>query len=176
MLSKFTFKKAYLFSALAVVLTLLSVRFSFWNTLQTWKINTQLNSLLIQAGNVSYQPDYLERKRKNLDKAIALYQVDTTAYRSNVLAAISSLAEQEKVRIVTVPTQGDNPYYQTQHYTIQKIELNGNYSSLMRFYSQLQSVKGIGMIRAAQVNLNKLQAEVADNKHLQFLIYLEITR
>jgi len=169
-------KKGYLLAALAFVLTLLSARFAFWNTWQAWQLNKQLNSRIGEASDISFQPGYLERKGKNLAKAIYLYQVDTLAYRNMVLTSISSLAEKEKVRIVDVPTEGNNSYYQTRLYKVEKIELEGEYTNLMRFYNQLFSIKGIGMIRSVLFTHLQQRGLVKVEGSLRLLMYLEIKR
>jgi hypothetical protein len=169
-------KRAYLLAALALLLTLLSARFAFWNTWQAWQLNKQLNSSVGEGAIVSFQPGYLERKSKNLSEALGLYQVDTSAYRNTLLTSISTLAEQEKVDIVDLPTENSNAYYQTKSFKIEKIEFQGAYANLLRFYYKFYQLPHIGMIRSVQLSTTREQEKVKDGCRLQMLLYFEIKR
>jgi len=170
------FKRAYLLAALALLLTLLSARFAFWNTWQAWQLNKQLNSRVGEGAYISFQPGYLERKSKNLSEAISLYHVDTSAYRNTLLTALSTLAEQEGVKIVDLPTENSNPYFQTKSYKIEKIEFQGPYANLLRFYYKFYQLPHIGMIRSVQLSTTREQEKVKDGGRLQMLLYIEIKR
>lgn len=169
-------KRAYLLAALAVLLTLISARFAFWNTWQAWRLNKQLNSRVVEGANISFQPGYLERKNKNLGNAINLYQVDTSAYSNVLLTSISTLAEQEKVDIIDLPTENSNTYYQTKSFRIEKIEFQGAYANLLRFYHKFCQLPHIGMIRSVQLCTSREQEKVNDRSRLQMLLYLQIIR
>jgi hypothetical protein len=175
MLSQYSFKRSYLLAGVTVVLTLLSIRFAIWNTFQAWKINKQLTNQMEQASNLSFQPGYLERKNKNLDTILRGFKVDTVNYHGVLLSAISSIAEQRNIRIVGLPDASSNPYYCTKHFAIQKIELEGSFADLTRFYHQLENEPAIGKVRAAHYTLLNLRATETNNKILRLSLFIEIS-
>ena len=168
-------KRGYLLAGLAVLLTLLSMRFAFWNTVQAMKVNSQLSTRQGQAADLRYPAGYLERKVTNLDKIITKYKADTTTYRTVLLTQISSLAEKVHVKVIDVPTDG-TAYEQTSHYKIQKIGLEGSFTNLTKFYNAFQDTSGIGIVRSANYFLLNQRTSFGNERRLGLLIYLETSK
>jgi hypothetical protein len=168
MLRQLPIKKEYLLIAGAVLLLLLSYQLAFKKTIEAWELNHSLKQQLIQSGDVSSDPGYLQRKNQNLDRIIGLYQADTTEFRSSIISTIAEIAGKENVKLSEVPT-GD-PGYHTPQFIVQKLRFEGNYFLLEKVLNRLKSTPGVGVIRSVQFKIAKDEK----NKKLLLEIYLEI--
>jgi Tfp pilus assembly protein PilO len=90
MLKQFPIKKDYLLLAAIVILLLLGYQLAFKKTLEAWQVNRQLNKQLTSATDLSVQPAYMERKRRNLDQVLSSFKTDTVAFRSNTINIIAT--------------------------------------------------------------------------------------
>jgi hypothetical protein len=147
MLKKLPFKKEYLLAVGAIVLLLLCYQLAFKKTMEAWQLNHSLNLQLARSVDVSSEPQYQERKNNNLSKVIELYGADTSEFRSNIIGAITQIAEKEHVKVAAVPTR--DPLFHSQQFLIQKLELEGDYFSLTKVFNLLNEARGIGVIRSA---------------------------
>src|SRR5579863_7541671 len=109
MLKQFNIKKEYGLVAASILLLLIAYQFAFKKTIEAWQLHRDLKRQVQQSGDISVQPGYLERKQRNLDKIISLYQADSVNFRSNNLSTISSVAGLDDVRLSEVPSQ--DPVY-----------------------------------------------------------------
>ncbi|MFI5161956.1 MAG: hypothetical protein ACHQHN_11800 [Sphingobacteriales bacterium] len=170
-LDKLPIKKDYLLIAGSIFLLLIGYELAFKTTVDAWQTHKQLQAQLAQSTDLSYQPGYLERQNGNLDKIIALYKTDTTAFRSNSISAISLLAEKEQVKLNDVPVE--DPVYHTARFTIQKLSFEGEFFNLLKFLGQLQKTSGIGIVRSVDFKIIGLHQGASDNKKLVLEIFLE---
>ncbi|CAN5123014.1 hypothetical protein BH09BAC6_BH09BAC6_35640 [soil metagenome] len=174
MLEQIPIKKEYLLIAATVVLLFICYRVAFAKTAEAWQLNRQLKTQLAQATDLSYQPEYLERKRNNLAKIINLYKADTIDFRSNIISTIASIAEKENVKLTEVPTQ--DPFYHTDKFIIQKLSFSGDYFALSKVLNQLQAAKGIGIARGAAFKTMRNRSNGNDINKLILEVYLEILK
>jgi len=174
MLNKIPVKKAYLLIAASLLLLLVSYRLAFKNTIEAWQSHRQLKTRLAQSNDLSYQPGYLQRKNNNLDQLIALYKADTTAFRSNIISTIASIAEKQNVKLTEVPVQDIS--FQTDHSIIEKIDFEGDYFALVKVAAQLQSTSGIGVIRTEIWKVKTARSNTGETKYLGLEVYLIITK
>ena len=171
MFKQLPIKKEYLLIAAGVLLLLLSYKLAFKETLNAWRVNRELKAQIAQNNNLNYQPLYLARKNKNLDKLIELYKADTVSYRNSSISTISILAEKENVKLIEAPLQ--DPLYQTNNFIIQKLDFEGSFFALTKVLQQLQHTRGIGIIRSLSY---KLTGNDDKTRKLILEIYLEIAR
>jgi hypothetical protein len=174
MLKQLPLKKEYWLVAATIIVLLLSYQLAFKKTLEAWQHNTSLKHQLAQSTDLSYQPEYQERKNNNLGKIVNLYKADTLNFRSNIISIISSIAEKENVKLTEVPTQ--DPLYRTPQFIIQKLNFEGDYFSLAKVLNELQRAKEIGVIRGAMYKMTALHLNANDSKKLVLEVYLEIVR
>jgi hypothetical protein len=174
MLNKLPIKKDHLLIAAALVLLLLSYKLAFEKTIIAWQTNTQLKKQLAKATDLSYQPEYLQRKNNNLSKVIDLYKTDTVAFRNNSISQISIVAEKENVKLSEVPLQ--DPFLHTDKLIAQKITLEGDYFALTKTLNNLQSTTGIGVIRSMSYKTARGANNNPDDKKLVAEVYLEIAK
>lgn len=167
------FKKDYLLIAGAVVLLLISYQLAIKNTLDAWRLNRQLSGRLQQGNDLSYQPGYLERKNKNLDNILALYQSDTAVFRSNTISTIAALAEKNKVRLSEVPVQ--EIIYHTTGSIIQKLNFEGDFFALNIFLNQLESLRDVGIPKAVNFKTERKNVD-PESKKLVLEVYMEIRK
>lgn len=166
-------KRSYLLAGVTTILILLSIWAAFSKTYAAWKLNRELNDKLSNINNINYNPGYMERKFKNLEKITGLYTADSTTYRNQVLATIARLADAESIKIVEMPCTENVPYYRTNLYQIQKLGFEGDFFKLTRFYNRVQAATGIGRVRAAQYTLISQPTSGGTRKTLRFYLYLE---
>jgi len=152
----------------SLLLAFLCYRLAFKKTIEAWQENRRLNSQLLNVSDLSFQPGYLERKFKNLSAVADLYKVDSINYRSEMIAKVAGIAQQENVKVVNVPLpdEADN----TQHLIRQKIEVKGVFYSLLKFYDQVEVRHEAGLVRS--VIWKELPAPVNSKKDDQLLMEL----
>jgi len=173
MLKDLPIKKEYLLIGGIVVLLLISYQLSFKKTVQAWQLHRQLTSQLTKAGNLDYQPDYLERKGRNLDKILDLYKADTSLLRSNIISMVTVLAQKQNVRLIEVPAR--DAFYHNGKFMIQKLNFEGSYVDLSKFLDQLHTQEAIGMIRSVDFKLITPGSGVENDKRLTLQVYLELS-
>ncbi|HJP62272.1 MAG TPA: hypothetical protein VJ844_02465 [Mucilaginibacter sp.] len=144
-------KMDYLLIAASIFLLVLTYQFAFKKTIDAWQLHTSLKKEITQSTDAGYQPGYLERKNANLDKILTAYDVDTNNYRNNILSRISSIAEQQHVKLFEAPLE--NPLYRTSQLVIQRIDFEGDYFSLEKTLNKLETTKDIGVIRSVAIKL-----------------------
>jgi len=174
MLKQLPFKKIYLLWLGTGILLLLSYRFAFKNTIEAWQTNRQLKERLTQSSDLGYQPDYLERKDKNLGKIIGLYKADTTAFRSQIINAIALIAERQNVKLTAVPI--DDVSFHMPDFLIEKLAFQGDYFSLNKAMHDLQATKDIGVIRSANWKVTGIRLGSDENKQLILELYFEVAK
>ena len=174
MLKQLPFKKIYLLWLGTGILLLLSYRFAFKNTIEAWQNNRQLKERLTQSSDLGYQPDYLERKDKNLEKIIGLYKADTTAFRSQIINAIALIAEKQNVKLTTVPIEDVS--FHMPDFLIEKLAFEGDYFSLNKAMRELQVTPNIGVIRSATWKVVGIRSGSDENKQLVLELYFEVVK
>src|ERR1700744_2064217 len=137
MLRQLPFKKEYLLVGGAIVLLLLGYQLAFKKPIEAWKLNHSLKQQLLHSADISSEPQYEERKNINLGRVIDLYRADTSEFRGNIISKISSIAEEEKVKLTEVPTR--DPLYHTYQVIIQKLNFEGDYFSLVKILNRIQA-------------------------------------
>jgi hypothetical protein len=140
------FRKDYLVYTGAVLLLFISYQLAFSWTLAEWRLYRQLNQELATANDLNYQPGYMERKSRNLERVLSLYRSDTALFRSNTLSVIATLAEKQHVRLSGVPAGED--IFHTERSILQKLRFTGDFFSLNHFLYDLESTRGIGLPRS----------------------------
>lgn len=174
MLERLPIKKDHLLIAAALLLLLAGYHFAIRPTIEAWQARNQLKAQLAQSSNLSYQPAYLERKNNNLNKLLNLYHADTTAFRSNIINNIATIAEKENVKLTQVPVQDAS--YNTDHFIIERLDFEGNYISLATTITQLQSTDGVGQIRSLGWRVTGIKSASDEHKKLTLEVYMEICR
>lgn len=152
----------------------ISYSLAFKKTLNAFQTHQQLKSKLSEVSDLSYQPDYLERKNKNLDLILKQYQSDSLALRGNTLSQISEIAEKEGVKLSEVPVQ--DPFYNTPNFIIERLDFEGDYFALLKTLNHLQSTKGIGIPRSEVWGSISKNNTPIDSKKLKLQILLEVSK
>jgi len=174
MFEKLPIKKEYVLIAATLILLVASYRFAFKNTIEAWQMHHSLITKLDQSADLSYQPQYLERKLNNLNKTIGLYMADTTELRNNIISTIASVAEKQNVKLTEVPVQDVS--YSNEKYGIEKLGFEGDYTSLLKLANALQSTAKIGLIRSETFKSVEVRTSTDKTKKLILELYLEITK
>ncbi|MEO7215172.1 hypothetical protein [Mucilaginibacter sp.] len=146
MMKKLPIKDNHLLIILTVVFALICYRFAFRNTVEAWHLNSSYKTQLAGAGNLSYEPGYLERKAVNINKVIDRYKTDTVTFRNIIVNKISLMAEKENVKLIELPSQ--DPLYSTNQFIVQRILLQGDYFALLKVLVAVQKTESIGVVRA----------------------------
>lgn len=172
MLKQLPIKKEYLLGIATILVFFVCYQLAFKKTLTLWQAHSQLEAQIARTADLSVEPAYLERKNRNLDKIIAGFKADTVAFRSNIIGTISSIAEQEHVKLTEVPAQ--TPLYHAGQFIVEKLRFDGDFFSLSKVLSRLQSTAGIGFLRCAEFKtIDTRQASTRAGK-LVLDVYLEI--
>ncbi len=174
MLKKIPVKNEYLLIAATILLLFVSYQLAFKKTIEAWKLNSSLEKKLSQSNDIAIQPDYLERKNKNLDKLIGLYKADTTALRNNLINVVSLLADKENVKLSEVPMQDIANI--SDHYIIERLQFEGDYFSLMKLSDRLQQENDIGMIRSESLKVTEVNTSSSKVKKLGLEVMLEMVK
>jgi hypothetical protein len=174
MLAKLPFKKEHLFILSIIVALLLGYRLAFKNTVDAWQTNQQLTAQLAQSADLSYQPDYLQRKNSNLNKVIDLYKTDTVNFRSNCINKVSIIAEKENVKLNEIPVS--DPAFNTEKWIVQKITLKGDYFALTKTINHIQGTAGIGVVRSINYRVPRNQSDAEKTKEMMADVFLEIAK
>jgi hypothetical protein len=128
-------------------------------TVQLWQLHRQLVLQAGEADGVSYQPDYLERKSRNLDVVLKRFQTDTMAFHNQVINNIALIAEKNGVRLKEVPDT--DPSLTHPRFILQKLIFQGDYFALMRLLAELETTADIGVIRSVVLRRQSRSAEQA---------------
>ncbi|HTK18442.1 MAG TPA: hypothetical protein VL442_02965 [Mucilaginibacter sp.] len=125
-----------------------------------------------QSSDLSIQPGYIERKSANLNHILDLYKVDTLNFRNEAVSKISSIAEAENVKLAEVPNQ--DPTYHIAEFTIQRLNFEGDYPSLVKTIGDLPHAKGIGILRSAIIK--KVESHTTNDTATKLVlqVYLEM--
>ncbi len=174
MLKQIPIKKEHLFIIATVVIFSLCYQLAFKKTIAVWQIHRQLTTQIAQAGDLSYQPAYMERKSMNLSKVVGFYKADTVTFRSNTISKIAGIAEKENVKLSEVPLQ--DPLYHTDKFILQKLDFEGSFFAITRVLSQLQSTPDIGMVRAFTYRSTGIKSNNDEAKKLILEVYMEINK
>ena len=158
---------------MAAVVLVICYQLAFKRTFAAWQLRKRLKEQSTQSGNLSIQPTYLYRKDQNLSKIISRYETDSTL-KSNIISTISLIAEKEQVKLSEVPVQ--DPLYNGDHYTIQKLSFDGDFFSLTKVLNRLYLTADIGIIRSVNYRAVKLHTRSGDIKKTVLDVYLESVR
>ena len=156
----------------AILLLIAAYRLAFKRTIEAWQLHTQLQSKIETAGDLSYQPGYLERKNRNIDKILRLYKADTTNLRSNVLSTITSIALTEDVKLADVP--GKDPFLKASQSSLEKLTFEGDYSGLVKTLDKLRSTANIGVIRSVTIKSVRAQHQTDKTNKTLMDVYFEV--
>lgn len=173
MLKQLLFKKNFLLAGGSLLLLLVCYQFAFKRTLDAWQLNRQLTEQLGSGNDLGYQPGYLDRKGRNLDRILELYRSDTTLFRSGTISTIAVLAAKYKVKLTVVPAR--DAIYQRDHSVIQKLGFEGDFFALNRFLNQLESSTGIGMPVAVDLKTQRKGIN-PDQQRLMMDVYMVILK
>lgn len=171
MLKYWPFKKIYLIVCGSLLLAAATYFLAVKNTLAAWEVNRQLNDQLTRGGDVSYDPGYLERKNRNLDRVLSRYRVDTSVFRNSMLSNIAVLAEANQVKLTEVPLP--DAAYRTSEYLVQKLSFEGGFFDLNRFLYQAEHKDQLGVARAVEFRMVEKRTAAAGIKKLVMSVYLE---
>ncbi|MHB8209082.1 hypothetical protein [Mucilaginibacter sp.] len=174
MLKKLPVKKEYLLLIATILLLLVSYQLAFKKTIAAWQLNNSLEKRLPQSNDLTIQPDYLERKNKNLDKLIGLYKADTTALRNNMINIVSLLADKEGVKLSEVPVQDIANI--SDHFIIERLRFEGDYFALMKLSDRLGQESGIGMVRSEILKVTEVNTSSNKIKKLGLEVMLEMVK
>ncbi len=165
-------KKNQLIITGTVLLVLASYQFAFKNTFEAWHANKKLKDQFAQTNDVSYQPNYLNRKAYNLNTIIETYKADTSTFRNNCINKVALVAVKENVKLSDVPAP--NVSLNADRLMIQRISLEGSYFSLIKVLQSIQQSEGIGFVRSASVRIMRSPGNVANR--LMADVFLEIAK
>ena len=167
------FKKDYLLVAGSAILLVICYEFAFSKTIADWGVFRDLTSQMSRGEDLAYQPGYLERKSRNLEKILTLYRSDTTLFRSNTISTIAALADKRRVKLTGVPVEEN--IYHTGNAIIQKLTFTGDFFALNNFLYDLESTEGSGVPRSVTIKKERKGAGIEPGK-LNMEILLEISK
>ncbi|TFF36212.1 hypothetical protein [Mucilaginibacter psychrotolerans] len=173
MMKAFFITNKYGLWILSAALLLISYQLALKKTVEAWQLNNRLKAQSDNAGDLSYQPAYLERKNDNLNKLIKSYSADTADFRSDIIDKVASVAAEEKVKLTSVPLPDVIP--QDEHLITQQLVLEGSYTALMRTVQKLYALQGIGLVRSVTLKM-PTQRQSSKNKPLVMQVYIAAIR
>ncbi|MDB5124738.1 MAG: hypothetical protein JWP94_2867 [Mucilaginibacter sp.] len=171
MLDKVLANRRYVLIAAGFMLLFACYELAFKKTLEAWHIRQQLRAQMAQSADLTYEPAYLERKNRNLGKILGLYKTDTAAFRSSIISTISSIAARDQVKLTEVPTT--DALYRTPEFSIQKLTFQGDFFALTRLLYELQSTRGIGVIRSVDYKMSTDRVQNMRGRKTLMSVYLE---
>jgi len=174
MFKNLTIKKDYLLVAGVVLLLIISYEVAIKRTVDAWRLHNRLTRQLAQTADLSYQPGYLERKKRNLDSIVRNFRVDTALMRSNVINTLSREAEKSGVKLSGVPDQ--DPSFSTAAFIVQQMEFKGDFFALLTLLNKLSHEKELGYIRTVRIRAPKPGVPGTDTRQLTMQLYIEIAR
>jgi hypothetical protein len=174
MLKILNIKKEYLLIGGSVLFFLVCYRFSFSHTVDAWKLRRELQHKITQAGDLTYQPGYLERKDNNLNHIIARFKIDTASMRSNMITTIALQAEKLNVKLSSVPVQPSTA--PDDKYILQRLDFEGDFFSLCKLLQQLQSTDGTGLVRSVDFVSGKVVGGNTEAKVLGMRVFVVVVR
>lgn len=166
--------KKYLLPAATILMLLVCYRFAFRNTIEEWRLNTKLKTELLQASDLSYQPDFIGRKGRNLTLILNNFKVDTATFRVAVVNQIASIGQQENVRLAEVPAQ--EAIYHTDHFIIQRLKLEGDFFSLLKVLHKLEDAERTGFLRSVEIRAVKQHTAKGEFQKLVMEVAVQIVR
>ena len=159
MLRKYLLKREYLFPAILLCLMVVCYQLAIKNTLAAWQKHLALTRQVQQTDNLSYQPDYLERKNANINRIIQSYDGDTAIFRNKVINDLSLIASAENVRLINIPAT--SVAATANSIFTQELAFTGDFFSLLKFTDKINSLSGVGKLRQFSIRKvmdNKVQA------------------
>jgi hypothetical protein len=172
MLKSLPIKKEYLLIAGTLIMLLICYEFAFSKTIALWQTHQQLKAKLDSSSNVSYQPGYLERKNENLDNVLSLYKTDTLGFRNNSVTTIALIGEKCGAKLVNIPSQ--DQMQETEHIIIEKLDIEGDYFSLLKTVDMIQSAQNVGLVRAETIRVGKDNLYGVSNKKMTMTVFTEV--
>lgn len=146
MFKQISIKREYLLVAISILLLFLCYQLAIKKTIMAYQAHKDFVTKLDNSSNLNYQPDYLQRKSRNLDELLKKYELDSMAFRGDVLVVIAALAQRENVKLINIPVP--DPSYNLPAFELQRLDFEGDYFSLLRLYNQFYYKKDIGVIRS----------------------------
>ncbi len=165
--------KSYALAGAALLLWLLAARVAFYPAWQAYRLHTRLDSQLQSGSTSGYQPALLKRKNENLKAVLALYKVDSSAYRNIMLTTLSALAEKAGVAVTELPDNLPEQAQGTAKYAIHKVGLEGDFAALTRFYHAAEAAPNIGRIRSARYVMPDRRQALERASKLKLYLFLE---
>ena len=159
-------KREYLLIGASLLVLLLCYKLAFKPTIEAWQLHHRLSKQLVQASDLSYQPGYLERKNRNLNRLLDLFKADTISFRSNMLSRITIVAQGQDVKLIEVPTPDVS--YHAAGFILEKLSFQGDYFTLVKTLNKLQQTSGIGQIRS--VNIRSVKSHSSNNETSQTIM------
>jgi hypothetical protein len=166
--------KKYLLPAATILMLLVCYQFAFRNTIEEWRLNNKLKTELLQASHLSYQPDFMGRKGRNLSIILNSFKVDTASFRATVVNQIASIGQQENVRLAEVPAQ--EAIYHTDHFIIQRLKLEGDFFSLLKVLPKLENADYTGFLRSVEIKAVKQHTAKGELQKLVMDVAVEIVK
>lgn len=149
MLKNIAFKREYLLLGSAILLLVVAYRLAFRKTIEQWQLHSQLEARMANTGNTDYQPAYLSRKNANLSRIIRRYKADTSLFRNTSVTQVSLIAQRNGAKLVNIPSQ--DMEQDTGKIILEKLELTGDYFSLLKTAAVLNRTPDIGWLRSVSL-------------------------
>jgi len=173
MMKAFFIKNKYGLWILSAALVFICYQLALKKTVEDWQLNNRLKTQLNNAGDLSYQPAYLERKNDNLSRLVKSYSADTANFRSDIIDRIASVAAEGKVKVTSVPLPDvGSP---DERLIMQQLVLEGTYAALMMTAQKLYALQGIGIVRSVMLKMPP-RSQSPQKKLLVMQVYIAAIR
>lgn len=172
MLQNLPFKKEYILWLGVLLIFFVIYEFSIKSSIQLYQENISLQQSFEASTDLAFQPEYLNRKNKNIDKILKGYRQDSTSFRESTIAEISYIAESENVRLIEIPSP--DPFYSTNGFIVQPLDFEGDYFSILKMLKTIQNKKTAGVLTS--VSLSTISPNNQNIKKLTTRLYLQISK
>lgn len=171
-MEKIFLEKKYLIYVVVAGFSLICYQMAFKPTIEAWQSRSALKARILQSAGKSGQPDYLIRKKVNLDTLVARFKIDTGVFRTGVLNKIALIAQKQDVKLIDIPAP--DPLSSAGPYLVQKLVMEGTYFALLKTLDGLRTAGQVGFIRSVSIRMPEKDTPV--KQALAMTIYLEVIR
>lgn len=130
---------------------LASWNFAFKNTVDAISLNRKLNFQAEDRSVIAFNPEYLNKKNKILDKVLKRYTLDSAEWRDEFWLKISRIAASKDIRGDFHPDKINNTLSSDPASVIsrQSILFEGDYTNLVGLLDSVQKTEDLGFITSA---------------------------
>lgn len=155
--SSYSTRNKLLLAVTAFVL-LLSWFLAFKKTVNAIVLNHHLKKMSAQNNNLSYNPEYVNRRLAQLDRILGRFEADPDDWKDQFWLKISSVADEKGVEVIYRPVNAATTDSTTTELR-ESIGFRGKFKDLVILLDTLEKTEGIGKIASAGFGKEKASGQ-----------------